>query len=88
MTEPTTAKPPALVMTIGHSSRSLEALIGTLEAHGVRLLVDIRTVPRSRHNPKFDKESLPKSFAAGIAYEHYAGLGELRRARRDSPNTG
>ena len=76
-------------MTVGHSTRSLEEFIGILQAHGVKLLVDVRTVPRSRHNPQFNKESLPESLAAaGIGYEHFAGLGGLRRARRDSPNTG
>ena len=76
-------------MTIGHSTRPLEDFIEMLQAHDVKLLVDVRTVPRSRHNPQFNKESLPESLAAaGIGYEHFAGLGGLRRARRDSPNTG
>ncbi len=60
-----------------------------LKAHGVKRLVDVRTVPRSRHNPQFDKESLPVSLAtAGIKYVHMPGLGGLRHARRDSVNTG
>ena len=70
-------------------SRPLGAFVGLLKAHGVRLLVDVRTVPRSRHNPQFDKESLPASLAtAGIKYVHMPGLGGLRHARRDSVNTG
>ncbi len=85
----TTAKPSIVVLTIGHSTRPLEDFISMLQAHDVKLLVDVRTVPRSRHNPQFNKESLPESLAAaGIGYEHFAGLGGLRRARRDSPNTG
>src|SRR5262249_37713681 len=52
-------------------------------------LIDIRTVPRSRRNPQFNKDQLPESLAAcGIGYEHLAALGGLRRARADSPNTG
>ncbi|MGO8792343.1 MAG: DUF488 family protein [Terriglobia bacterium] len=77
------------VLTIGHSTRPLGAFVGLLQAHGVKLLVDVRTVPRSRHNPQFDKESLPASLAtAGIEYVHMPGLGGLRHARRDSVNTG
>ena len=60
-----------------------------LAAHGVELLVDIRTVPRSRHNPQFGQESLPQSLeTAGIAYRHMPGLGGLRHPRKDSINTG
>lgn len=60
-----------------------------LKAHGVELLVDVRTVPRSRHNPQFNREFLPQSLAAaGIRYEHMPGLGGLRRPRKDSTNTG
>ncbi len=60
-----------------------------LHAHGVKTLVDVRTVPRSRHNPQFNRDVLPESLqAAGIEYVHMAGLGGLRHARRDSVNTG
>lgn len=89
MRKRTTTKSPIVVMTIGHSTRPLEDFISMLQAHDVELLVDVRTVPRSRHNPQYNKESLPESLAAaGIGYEHFAGLGGLRRTRRDSPNTG
>ena len=77
------------LFTIGHSNRSLEALIAMLRAHGITRLVDIRTIPRSRHNPQFNRETLPAALAAaGIAYEHRKGLGGLRRPRTDSPNSG
>jgi len=60
-----------------------------LVAHGVELLVDVRTVPRSRHNPQFNGDALPASLqAAGIGYLHMPELGGLRHARRDSVNTG
>lgn len=60
-----------------------------LAAHGVETVVDVRTIPRSRHNPQFNRETLPASLhAAGIAYLHMEGLGGLRHARRDSVNTG
>jgi len=60
-----------------------------LRVYGIRQLVDVRTIPRSRHNPQFNIESLRASLsAAGIAYRHMPGLGGLRHARRDSINTG
>ncbi len=77
------------VFTIGHSTRTLETFLSLLQAHGVRRLVDVRTIPRSRHNPQYNQDLLPGPLqAAGIAYTHLAGLGGLRHARRDSPNTG
>jgi len=76
-------------MTIGHSTRSLDEFIGLLQAHGATCVVDVRTVPRSRHNPQFNKDSLPQSLKkAGLEYVHMLGLGGLRSAKRDSPNIG
>jgi uncharacterized protein (DUF488 family) len=76
-------------MTIGHSNRALEDFIAMLQAHGVELLADVRTVPRSRHNPQFNLENLPQSLAAaGIGHVHMPGLGGLRHPRKDSTNTG
>jgi hypothetical protein len=80
------AKP---VFTIGHSTRPLEKFIDLLKAHAVTMLVDVRTIPRSRHNPQFNRDTLPLGLdAAGIGYTHMAGLGGLRHARPDSVNTG
>jgi uncharacterized protein (DUF488 family) len=77
------------VLTIGHSNRSLEEFLEMLKAHGVDVLVDVRTVPRSRHNPQFNRENLPRPLAAeGIEYVHMPGLGGLRHPQRDSRNTG
>jgi uncharacterized protein (DUF488 family) len=77
------------MMTIGHSNRPLEAFLALLKAHGVEVLVDVRTVPRSHHNPQFNREALPAPLAAaGVEYVHMLGLGGLRHARRDSINTG
>jgi uncharacterized protein (DUF488 family) len=77
------------VLTIGHSTRPIEEFVRLLRTHGVETLADVRTVPRSRHNPQFNREILPASLAAaGIEYRHLPGLGGLRHARPDSPNTG
>jgi uncharacterized protein (DUF488 family) len=75
------------VFTIGHSTRELADFIHLLQAHGVSKIADVRSVPRSRHNPQFNKETLPDALqAASIAYVHLPGLGGLRHARADSPN--
>ena len=75
--------------TIGHSTRKIEDFVSILKAHGIELLVDVRTVPRSRMNPQFNRESLPASLVeAGIAYEHRRHLGGLRKPKPDSTNMG
>ena len=76
-----------LVRTIGHSTRPVEALIEMLEAYGVKRLIDVRTIPKSRHNPQYNCEALERSLPdAGIGYEHMKALGGLRHPRKDSPN--
>lgn len=85
--------PPApavpVILTIGHSTRPLETFIQLLQAHEVTLAADVRTVPRSRHNPQFNRETLPEQLKlAGIGYLHLPGLGGLRRPRPDSLNRG
>ena len=78
-----------VVLTIGHSTRTLEELIGLLKAHGATRVVDVRTVPRSRHNPQFNMTSLPRALEkAGLGYVHMPGLGGLRHAKPDSLNVG
>jgi uncharacterized protein (DUF488 family) len=73
--------------TIGHSNRSLEAFVALLRSADIALVADIRTVPRSRTNPQFNKETLPGALAEfGISYEHIAALGGLRgKARTVAP---
>lgn len=77
--------------TIGHSTRSIDEFLELLTAHGIRTVVDVRTVPRSRTNPQFNRDTLPKSLAQlGIGYVHIPELGGLRgRAAgiETSPNT-
>ncbi|MEJ2254804.1 MAG: DUF488 domain-containing protein [Nitrospirota bacterium] len=83
-----TGKSPT-VYTIGHSTRSAEEFVALLRENGVTRLLDVRTLPGSRHNPQFNEEALRKTLReAGIAYEHVKGLGGLRKPRKDSPNTG
>lgn len=89
MPGPVSPAAPVTVYTVGHSTRSLDELVGMLRDVRVRLLVDIRTVPRSRHNPQFNRESIALPLAAaGIDYLHLASLGGLRRPRPGSPNVG
>jgi hypothetical protein len=83
------AEPSPIVLTIGHSTRTLDEFIGLLLAHAATRVVDVRTVPRSRHNPQFNKATLPRALKkAGLGYVHLPGLGGLRHARRDSVNSG
>ena len=78
-----------IVLMVGHSTRELREFIALLLAHGVKQLIDVRTIPRSRHNPQFNRDRFPHPLQkAGIRYRHMAGLGGLRHARRDSINTG
>lgn len=65
--------------TIGHSNRSLEEFAGLLWESDIDVVADVRTVPRSRANPRFNKDTLPDALATlGISYVHIAALGGLR----------
>ncbi|HEY9509223.1 MAG TPA: DUF488 domain-containing protein [Verrucomicrobiae bacterium] len=78
-----------IVLTVGHSTRTISEFIRLLQAHGVSRVVDVRTVPRSRHNPQFNRDALPHSLAeAGLDYTHLPGLGGLRHSKADSQNLG
>jgi uncharacterized protein (DUF488 family) len=78
-----------VIFTVGHSTRSLEEFVELLRAHGIRRVVDIRTIPRSRHNPQFNRETLGRFLRnRRINYRHMKSLGGLRHARPDSPNRG
>jgi uncharacterized protein (DUF488 family) len=80
-------KAPRLIFTIGHSTRARRDFLRLLRAHRVRELADVRTIPRSRHNPQFNAPELARALRrAGIGYEHMPGLGGLRRPRPDSIN--
>lgn len=80
---------PTTVFTIGHSTHTLEEFIEILRSHQIDLVADVRTVPRSRRNPQFNRETLPNALeAAGIRYVHLSALGGLRRPAANSPNGG
>jgi uncharacterized protein (DUF488 family) len=82
-------KEPAIIFTIGHSTHPLEEFIGLLKAHAVEQLIDVRTIPRSRHNPQFNRDTLSvKLRNARIGYRHMKGLGGLRHPLKNSPNDG
>ena len=77
------------IFTIGHSTHPIERFIELLQSNGVKQLLDIRTIPKSRHNPQFDSDVLAASLrAAHIRYVHLKELGGLRHAHRDSVNRG
>jgi len=78
---------PLTIFTIGHSTRPIAEFIGLLHEHGVGRIIDIRTIPKSRHNPQFNADVLAASLrTARIRYRHLKSLGGLRHPRRDSVN--
>jgi uncharacterized protein (DUF488 family) len=80
---------PLTIFTIGHSARSIEDFIELLRSNRVTQLIDIRTIPKSRHNPQFNTDALAASLrAARIRYVHLKALGGLRHAKTDSINLG
>lgn len=75
------------IFTIGHSTRPIEEFISLLRQHGIKQLVDIRTIPKSRHNPQFGQDKLEPSLEkAGITYIYLKQLGGLRPKVQDSKN--
>jgi len=77
------------IWTVGHSTRPIDEFIDLLRAHEIRLLVDVRTIPRSRHNPQFNTDTLASSLReVGIQYRHLPELGGLRKPKKDSFNDG
>jgi uncharacterized protein (DUF488 family) len=77
------------ILTIGHSTRTIDDFLGILRAHRVARLVDVRTIPKSRRVPQFNSESLAASLRRqGIEYLHLKSLGGLRHPKKDSVNLG
>ena len=76
------------IFTIGHSTRTAAEFAGLLDAHGVRQIADVRTIPQSKRHPHFSRAALEEFLGSrGIAYRHFPELGGLRRPRADSINT-
>jgi len=76
------------IWTIGHSTRRIEEFIAALEAHRIKIVVDVRSLPGSRRHPQFNKEALRDSLGrVGIRYEHFPKLGGRRKAKKNSHNT-
>ena len=77
------------IYTIGHSTRPIEVFLRALKAFEIKIVADVRTVPRSRKNPQYEQGALGRALAEqGIEYAHLKSLGGLRHPKRDSPNTG
>jgi uncharacterized protein (DUF488 family) len=75
------------IFTIGHSTRTPEEFVELLKTYSITTLIDVRTIPRSRHNPQFNKEILPYTLKPyGIKYIHMPDIGGLRHPKRDSIN--
>src|SRR5689334_12632916 len=75
------------IFTIGHSTLPIDDFIAVLEAYGIERLIDVRTVPKSRHNPQFNADALAASLAdRHLDYLAMPALGGLRRPQAGSPN--
>ena len=80
---------PLTVLTIGHSNRTWKEFLALLRAHHVARVIDVRSIPRSRHNPQFEQKTLRRKLrTAKIGYVHLRKLGGRRHARKDSVNMG
>ena len=80
---------PHTIWTIGHSTRPINEFTDLLLTYNIGLLVDVRTIPRSRHNPQFNADTLAHSLReAGLQYRHLPELGGLRKPKKDSVNDG
>lgn len=78
-----------LIFTIGHSTRPIVEFVELLETYGIQEIIDVRTIPKSRHNPQFNLGQLAQPLIEkGIRYKHLTKLGGLRHARKDSINLG
>lgn len=78
-----------IIYTIGHSNRTLDYFFDLLNAYQIETVVDVRTLPRSRHNPQFNAAELSHNLKkAHIGYHHLAKLGGLRHSKKDSLNVG
>ena len=82
------SRKPQPVFTLGHSTLPFEKFVTLLKAHGARRVIDIRTIPRSRHNPQYDQKSFSSSLRkSGLEYVHLKDLGGLRKPKADSQNS-
>jgi uncharacterized protein (DUF488 family) len=80
---------PLTILTIGHSTRTIDEFVALLKAHAVKRLVDVRSIPKSRRVPQFNREALAATLRArNISYLHLKSLGGLRHAKKDSANLG
>lgn len=78
-----------LIFTVGHSTHPINEFIELLQAHGIKEIVDVRSIPMSRYNPQFNSETLKQSLKlANIKYKLLKKLGGLRHTTKDSINLG
>ena len=79
----------SIIFTIGHSTHPIEEFVELLKIHGVKEVVDVRSIPMSGHNPQFNTDTLKESLQqVHIKYKHLKKLGGLRHSKKDSINLG
>ncbi|MDO7895934.1 DUF488 domain-containing protein [Pseudomonas citrulli] len=75
------------IYTIGHSTRTFDAFVDIVKGFGIQVVVDIRTVPRSRTNPQYNLDTFPQRLAdVGLGHERVEPLGGLRKKSRTVPD--
>jgi len=78
-----------VIFTVGHSTRPIDEFIKLLQTHGIKEIVDVRSIPMSRYNPQFNADTLKESLRqVRIRYKHLKKLGGLRHTKKDSNNLG
>lgn len=78
-----------VIFTIGHSTHPIDEFIELLKMHGIKEVVDVRSIPMSGHNPQFNTNTLKESLQqVHIKYKHLKKLGGLRHSKKDSINLG
>ena len=81
--------PKPVIFTIGHSTRPIDSFLELLRAHGIEQLVDVRSIPRSRHNPQYERSALHLALKqVKVRYVYLRALGGRRHATKGSLNTG
>src|SRR5580765_7836096 len=78
-----------LLFTMGHSTLPIDEFLSRLAHWNVQQVLDVRTIPKSRHNPQYGREAFERALEkAGLSYRHLKDLGGLRKPKKDSPNAG
>lgn len=81
--------PVGTIFTVGHSTLPIDAFIHLMNVYSIRQVADVRTIPKSRHNPQYNADALADALEQHqIRYVGMPALGGLRHSHAGSPNSG